>query len=62
MLIGVVRFGFISDTIVRRKKAKEGPYRPEIRLTPALTVPSGLALSVRLFIYGWTEDKAVFCK
>lgn len=60
MMIGVVGFGLLSDTIVTREKNKGGTHKPEVRLMPALTIPSGLALPAGLLIYGWTAYKAVF--
>lgn len=59
MLVGVMIFGILADTMVKRAKAKGGEYKPETRLAPALTIPTGLALPVGLFIYGWTTEKGV---
>ncbi|KAK6077709.1 transporter [Seiridium cupressi] len=59
MMIGVVGFGYLSDAMVQRNKAAGIAHKPEVRLAPALTIPSGLALPVGLFIYGWTTDKGV---
>lgn len=59
MMIGVVTFGILSDAMVKRNKAAGLEHKPEVRLAPALTIPSGLALPAGLFIYGWTTDKGV---
>lgn len=59
MMIGVVGFGALTDAMVKRNKASGIEHRPEVRLAPALTIPSGLALPIGLFIYGWTTDKGV---
>jgi hypothetical protein len=60
MMIGVVGFGLLSDTMVKRKQAQGHEHKPEIRISPLLTIPCGLTLPVGLFIYGWTADKGVF--
>ncbi|RSL76568.1 hypothetical protein CEP51_009856 [Fusarium floridanum] len=62
MLVGVLSFGHIMDFLVRRWKQKQEPdsdsrYKPEIKITPWLTVPTGLALPVGLFTYGWATEK-----
>ncbi|KAH6951255.1 major facilitator superfamily domain-containing protein, partial [Ilyonectria sp. MPI-CAGE-AT-0026] len=60
MIMGVLTFGHISDSLVRRWKKKHGPgkvYKPEVKVTPWLTIPTGLTLPVGLFIYGWAADR-----
>ncbi|KAH6648263.1 major facilitator superfamily domain-containing protein [Truncatella angustata] len=59
MMIGVTGFGLISDNIVKRNQAAGVTHKPEVRLPPLLTIPSGLTLPVGLFIYGWATDKVV---
>ena len=59
MMIGVLGFGYITDLMVQRNLARGKPHRPEIRLTPTLTIPSGLALPVGLFLYGWSTQYGV---
>jgi hypothetical protein len=59
MMIGVVTFGQLTDAMVKRNKAAGVAHKPETRLAPTLTIPSGLTLPVGLFIYGWTTDKGV---
>jgi hypothetical protein len=59
MMIGVVGFGAISDTMVKRKMAQGFEHKPEIRISPIITIPCGLTLPVGLFLYGWTADKGV---
>jgi hypothetical protein len=59
MMIGVIGFGQLTDAMVNRNKAAGVAHRPEVRLAPALTIPSGLTLPVGLFIYGWTAEKGV---
>ncbi|KAI1864240.1 hypothetical protein JX265_008611 [Neoarthrinium moseri] len=59
MMIGVVAFGQLTDMMVKQNKAKGVAHKPEVRLAPAITVPSGLTLPIGLFIYGWTTDKGV---
>lgn len=59
MMIGVVLFGFLSDAMVKRNKAAGLEHKPEVRLAPALTIPSGFTLPIGLFIYGWATDKGV---
>ncbi|KAK1765488.1 polyamine transporter 3 [Phialemonium atrogriseum] len=59
MMIGVITFGQVSDRLVKSQQAKGLEAQPEIRLKPAVTMPSGIALPIGLFIYGWTADKGV---
>ncbi|KAJ9144990.1 Major facilitator superfamily protein [Pleurostoma richardsiae] len=59
MMVGVVTFGHLSDTMVKRRQAAGSQLRPEVRLSPAMTVPCGVTLPVGLFLYGWTTDKGV---
>ncbi|KAK3942638.1 putative transporter-like protein 3 [Diplogelasinospora grovesii] len=59
MMMGVVAFGLLSDAMVKSKQAAGVAHRPEIRLSPALTIPSGLTLPVGLFLYGWTAQYGV---
>ncbi|RYP71337.1 hypothetical protein DL770_008144 [Monosporascus sp. CRB-9-2] len=59
MLIGVIMFGALSDKVVKHNKDKGNTHKPEIRITPVLTIPSGIALPVGLFIYGWTTEYTV---
>lgn len=54
MAIGIGVFGSLSDKLVKAKLDKGEKHRPEIRLTPALTIPAGVAIPAGLFIYGWT--------
>ena len=57
--IGVMGFGQATDRIVKRNKAKGFAHKPEVRLSPFIIIPSGLALPIGLFIYGWTAYKGV---
>ncbi|KAM5346016.1 hypothetical protein ACJ41O_011877 [Fusarium nematophilum] len=60
MMVGVLTFGHVSDFLVRRWKDKHGlgaRYRPEVKVTPWITVPTGLALPIGLFTYGWATEK-----
>ncbi|KAF4999679.1 hypothetical protein FDECE_11433 [Fusarium decemcellulare] len=60
MMAGVLTFGHLSDFLVRRWKRKQEPgstYKPEIKLTPWLVVPTGLALPIGLITYGWAAEK-----
>lgn len=59
MMIGVVTFGTLSDLIVQKGQRKGLEHRPEIRLSPALTLPCCIALPAGLFLYGWTAQYAV---
>lgn len=59
MMFGVVVFGQLTDIIVKRNQAKGIAHKPEVRLTPVLTIPSGVALPVGLFLYGWTVQYRV---
>ncbi|ETS86817.1 hypothetical protein PFICI_00645 [Pestalotiopsis fici W106-1] len=59
MMFGVVGFGPLTDAMVKRNNAAGIVHKPEYRLAPVLTIPSGLALPVGLFIYGWTTEKGV---
>lgn len=59
MLIGVIVFGILSDKTVKWNKAKGLPHKPEVRIAPFLTLPSGAALPVGLFIYGWTTQYSI---
>ena len=59
MVIGVLTFGALTDKIVQMNKAKGLPHRPELRLLPIITIPSGMALPIGLFIYGWTTHYGV---
>jgi len=56
MMIGIVVFGAMSDRLVMARKAKGLEHRPEVRLLPAFTLPSTLALPIGLFIYGWCVE------
>ncbi|KAF5002152.1 hypothetical protein FDECE_10714 [Fusarium decemcellulare] len=62
MMVGVLSVGPICDTLVKRAREAqppEAPYRPEVKLVPWLAVPTGLMLSVGLFIYGWAVQYQV---
>jgi MFS family permease len=54
MALGIGLFGALSDRLVKNNLDTGERHRPEIRLTPWLTVPAGLTIPVGLFIYGWT--------
>ncbi|KAI5865180.1 MFS general substrate transporter [Durotheca rogersii] len=56
MVIGVAAFGQLTDYMVRRHQAKGDPLTPEVRLAPVLTVPTGVAIPVGLFLYGWAAE------
>jgi hypothetical protein len=56
MMIGVILFGQLSDRLVKGQQAKGLALRPEVRLKPKLTIPSGIVIPVGLFIYGWTTQ------
>ncbi|KAK6957915.1 hypothetical protein Daesc_000705 [Daldinia eschscholtzii] len=59
MMIGVVGFGQLTDYMVRKNKEKGLAHKPEIRISPMLTVPCGITLPIGLFIYGWTANFGV---
>ncbi|KAG4221309.1 hypothetical protein PC116_g30215 [Phytophthora cactorum] len=59
MMIGVVGFGQLTDYMVRKNKEKGLAHKPEIRISPMLTVPCGITLPIGLFIYGWTTNFGV---
>jgi hypothetical protein len=59
MMFGVALFGPLTDMLVKRDQAAGVAHRPEVRLSPMLTIPSGLVLPVGLFLYGWTTEKVV---
>jgi len=59
MMIGVVLFGQLSDSMVKRYQAQGVVPKPEVRLSPILTIPSGLVLPVGLLLYGWTTQNSV---
>ncbi|KAI1379592.1 MFS general substrate transporter [Hypoxylon crocopeplum] len=59
MMIGVVVFGQLTDRMVKRNQEKGIVHKPEVRLAPVLTIPSGIALPIGLFIYGWTTNFGV---
>ncbi|KAK1827332.1 major facilitator superfamily domain-containing protein [Podospora conica] len=59
MLFGVVVFGALSDKIVSGRKAQGLEHRPEIRILPSFVLPSGVAMPVGLFLYGWTVQYGV---
>ncbi|KAK4145643.1 general substrate transporter [Dichotomopilus funicola] len=54
MAIGIVVFGALSDRRVKNNLDSGAEHRAEIRLTPAFTLPAGIAIPAGLFIYGWT--------
>ncbi|KIM94619.1 hypothetical protein OIDMADRAFT_45586 [Oidiodendron maius Zn] len=56
MMLGVVVFGQLTDKMVKRNQAKSIAHKPEVRLMPVLTIPSGVVLPVGLFLYGWTTQ------
>lgn len=59
MMIGVVVFGKLTDSMVKRNQAKGITHKPEFRIAPAMTIPCGIALPIGLFIYGWTASFGV---
>ncbi len=59
MLIGVIVFGILSDKMVQWNKEKGLVHKPEVRITPLITLPSGIALPIGLFLYGWTTQYSV---
>ncbi|KAF6839217.1 polyamine transporter 3 [Colletotrichum plurivorum] len=57
MMIGMLSFGHLQDYLVHRAKKNMQPgdkYKPEVKLTPWVTIPTGITLPIGLFIYGWT--------
>ncbi|KAH8788467.1 major facilitator superfamily domain-containing protein [Diaporthe sp. PMI_573] len=63
MMVGVLTFGHVQDFLVNRHKKdmKDGEqYRPEIKLTPWLTLPIGFVPPIGLFVYGWTTQYKVY--
>ncbi|KAL1857618.1 hypothetical protein Daus18300_010258 [Diaporthe australafricana] len=59
LLATPLTFGNVQDYLVRTARKAMSPdeeYRPEVKLTPWLTVPTSLTLPVGLFIYGWTTQ------
>ncbi|KAL1866428.1 hypothetical protein VTK73DRAFT_4733 [Phialemonium thermophilum] len=59
MAIGVVSLGPLSDRLVKSRQGQGKEHRPEIRLIPYFSIPTGLAIPAGLFVYGWTTDKGV---
>lgn len=59
MLIGVMVFGVLTDKMVKWNKEKGLVHKPEVRISPFITIPSGSALPAGLFIYGWTTQNGV---
>ncbi|KAI1386723.1 MFS general substrate transporter [Hypoxylon trugodes] len=59
MMFGVIVFGQLTDKMVSRNQAKGIKHRPEVRIAPVLTLPSGIVLPIGLFIYGWTANFGV---
>ncbi|KAL0929776.1 polyamine transporter 3 [Colletotrichum truncatum] len=63
MMVGVLTFGHIQDFLVKRSKRNMQPgevYRPEIKLTPWLTLPLSIIPPIGLLLYGWTTQYKVF--
>ncbi|VBB79736.1 Putative transporter [Podospora comata] len=59
MALGIVIFGAMSDKLVTQKISSGEKHKPEIRLTPFLTIPAGVTLPIGLFLYGWTTHYGV---
>ncbi|KIL84558.1 hypothetical protein FAVG1_12083 [Fusarium avenaceum] len=62
MTLGVGTYGYLSDLLVRKAKERQGsdgPYQPEVKLSPWVTVPVGVALPGGLLMYGWTIQYGV---
>ncbi|KAF9872388.1 polyamine transporter 3 [Colletotrichum karsti] len=62
MVIGVTSFGHLQDYLVHRANKNMQPgekYKPEVKLTPWVTIPTGFTLPIGLFIYGWTTHYKV---
>ncbi|KAI1470870.1 MFS general substrate transporter [Daldinia caldariorum] len=59
MMIGVVGFGQLTDYMVRKNNEKGLKHKPEVRISPLMTVPCGVTLPIGLFIYGWTANFGV---
>lgn len=58
-ILGLGFVGYLSDNLVKRRKAQGQEHSPEHRLHPIIIVPSVLTLPIGLIIYGWTADKQV---
>lgn len=56
-LFGLAYVGFLSDYLVKRRKARSVEHSPEQRLHLIITVPSALTLPLGLICYGWTAEK-----
>ncbi|KAL2162333.1 hypothetical protein VTH06DRAFT_7246 [Thermothelomyces fergusii] len=54
MTIGINVFGAVSDRLVKSKLNNGQRHKPEIRIAPFFTLPSGILIPAGLFIYGWT--------
>ncbi|KAH8898268.1 MFS general substrate transporter [Thozetella sp. PMI_491] len=59
MMLGVVGFGIITDRMVKTAQGKGFAHKPEIRITPRLTIPAGIPLPIGLFLYGWSTQYSV---
>lgn len=58
-ILGLAYVGFLSDHMIKRRKARGLEYQPEQRLHLIITVPSALTLGLGLICYGWTADQKV---
>tara|TARA_R110002003_G_scaffold135_11_gene12592 strand:- start:2787 stop:3704 length:918 start_codon:yes stop_codon:yes gene_type:complete len=52
-IFGLGIAGFVTDKIYR-KKALDGPVKPEYRIVPL--IPAAFCIPVGLFLYGWTTN------
>ncbi|KAI9150848.1 Efflux pump radE [Paramyrothecium foliicola] len=59
MMIAVVGFGYVADYLVavdEKTRGEDEPFKPEVKLSPWVTMPASVALPVGLFVYGWTTQ------
>lgn len=58
-ILGLAYVGFLSDSLVKRRKARGLEHQPEQRLHLIISVPTALTMALGLICYGWTADKQV---
>ncbi|GJC82574.1 efflux pump rdc3 [Colletotrichum liriopes] len=59
LVIGVISFGALSDSVVLGNNTEGIAHRPEARITPMLTMPCCALLPIGLFVYCWAAEKGV---
>lgn len=58
-MLGLAYVGFLSDNLIKRRKARGLEHQPELRLHLIISVPSALTLGLGLICYGWTADQHI---